>query len=75
MFDMLKAQHESELECIHWENEIKQAKEEGKNEGISEGTSQCIRAIMQTAKVSAQQAMDILMIPTSEQPKYAEMIR
>ena len=39
--------------------------------GIDQSRVESIKNLMQTLKLTAQQAMDALMIPASEQPKYA----
>lgn len=49
--------------------------EETRNEGILKGREQAyienIKSMMETLKLTAEQAMDALKIPVSEQPKYA----
>ena len=48
----------------------KAQKEEGKTEKCTEN----IRSLMETLKLSAQQAMNALKIPPQEQEKYAKLL-
>ncbi len=52
-----------------------EAMEEGIEKGIEKGIEDGIRNIMDTMKLSLNQAMDALKIPTEEQPMYAARIR
>ena len=47
---------------------------EGWVKGWAEGQVTSIRNIMSTLKLTAQQAMDALMIPASEQERYLELL-
>ena len=55
-----------------------QAREQGRAEGRVEGIEQeriiNIQNLMKSMKLTTQQAMDALMIPVSEQPKYAAIL-
>ena len=48
-----------------------EGREEGRLEGREEERVSVIKTLMETLKLTAQQAMDALKIPPSEQPKYA----
>ena len=52
--------------------------EEGIKQGIEQGIelerAKIIKLIMDSLEVTAEQAMDVLKIPKSEQPKYAAML-
>ena len=47
---------------------------EGRVEGIEQERIKNIQNLMESMKLTAQQAMDALMIPVSEQPKYAAIL-
>lgn len=59
--DVCKAIEEMRREC----------KSEGRMEGVDETRLESIRNIMVTLKLTAQQAMDALLIPVGEQSKYS----
>ena len=52
--------------------------EQGIKQGIEQGLelerAKIIKLIMDSLEVTAEQAMDVLKIPKSEQPKYAAML-
>lgn len=50
-------------------------KEEGRKEGIEITVINNLRSLMETMKLSAQQAMDALRIPKEDQARYAEMLK
>ena len=54
--------------------ELERFKEDGRTEGILENTLASIRSLMKTMNLTAQQAMEALQIPASEQEKYLAMI-
>ena len=45
-------------------------REEGRAEGMDLTRMESIKNVMSTLKLTAQQAMDALLIPAAEQPKY-----
>ena len=45
-------------------------KEDGRREGIDQTRVESIRNLMKTLKLTAQQAMDALLIPPADQSKY-----
>ena len=47
-----------------------EGREEGRQEGIEQGKVESIKSIMAGLKYAAQQAMDLLNIPRSEQARY-----
>jgi predicted transposase YdaD len=53
-------------------------REEGREEGRAEGAESerinNIRSMMEALTMTAKQAMDVLKIPASEQPKYLSML-
>ena len=53
---------------------IEEMRQESKNEGIEQGIEinrlESIRIVMTRLKCTAQQAMNFLMIPVSDQPRY-----
>ena len=53
---------------------IMKGREEGRQEGIDESRLESIRNIMDGLKFTAQQAMDVLKIPASEQGKYLDKL-
>ena len=44
---------------------------QGRNEGLDEARLESIKNVMESFKISAQQAMAALKIPLTDQPKYA----
>ena len=64
--------------CRAFEEVRDEAREQGRVEGRVEGIEQerinNIQNLMESMKLTAQQAMDALMIPVSEQPKYAAIL-
>ena len=65
-----KRRREYMIGMIH-EMEIREAgREEGREEGIDQSRIESIKSLMRTLKLSAQQAMDALGIPLSEQSRY-----
>ena len=53
---------------------IEEMIEESIQRGIDKARIESIRALMETLKLTAQQAMDLLKIPADEQPKYLAKI-
>lgn len=53
---------------------IEQAIKQGIEQGIELERAKIIKLIMDSLEVTAEQAMDVLKIPKSEQPKYAAML-
>ena len=49
---------------------MEQLRDESIQRGIEQGKVESIKSIMETLKLSAQQAMDALKIPAAEQAKY-----
>ena len=49
---------------------IEEMRQESKNEGIELSRLESIRNLMVSLKCTAQQAMDLLQIPASDQSKY-----
>ena len=53
---------------------IEEMRQDSRNEGIAQGIEisrlESIRNLMVSLKCTAQQAMDLLQIPASDQPKY-----
>ena len=72
-FDLDEAKEVWKEEAMEegWEEGMKQGMEQGMEKGIENG----IRNIMDTMKLSLNQAMDALKIPAEEQPMYAARIR
>ena len=56
--------------CQAIEEMRRESKSEGRMEGVDETRLESIRNIMVTLKLTAQQAMDALLIPAGERPKY-----
>ena len=60
------------------EQGIKQVIKQGIKQGIEQGSelerAKSIKLIMDSLKMTAEQAMDVLKIPKSEQAKYAAML-
>ena len=57
-----------------WKEGWTEGWKEGWVKGWAEGQVTSIRNIMSTLKLTAQQAMDALMIPASEQERYLELL-
>ena len=51
-----------------------EAREEGLAEGKAEGRVESIKNLMDSLKLTAQQAMDVLKIPESDYSKYMAML-
>ena len=49
---------------------IEEMRQDSRNEGIEQGRLESIRNLMVSLKCTAQQAMDLLQIPASDQSKY-----
>ncbi|MBR1931392.1 MAG: hypothetical protein IJ833_07990, partial [Lachnospiraceae bacterium] len=49
----------------------KEGRKQGRSEGIEESRCDSIKALMETMKWSAEQAMEALQIPAAERKKYA----
>lgn len=64
---------EKELRLLR-QAERKGALEEGLEEGRQQGIESGIRSLMENMKLSLNQAMDVLNIPSEEQPIYAARI-
>jgi hypothetical protein len=52
------------------EKTLRLEREEGRQEGVDQNRVENIRSIMDTLKLTAQQAMDALKIPAADQAKY-----
>jgi hypothetical protein len=52
------------------EKTLRLEREEGRQEGVDQNRVDSIRSIMETLKLTAQQAMDALKIPAADQAKY-----
>jgi len=48
-----------------------EGRQEGRQEGVDETRLESIKNIMETLKLTAQQAMEALKIPNGDRPKYA----
>ena len=57
-----------------WKEGWKEGWAEGREEGREENRITSIKNLMSTLKLTAQQAMDALMIPASEQERYLELL-
>ena len=55
-------------------DEIERERNEGRNEGRNDAIVDNIKKMMKNEKWTAQQAMDTLEIPTSEQSKYMALL-
>jgi len=53
---------------------LRLALDEQHDEGVAEGILISIRNLMKKMNVTAQQAMEMLMVPADKQPKYLEQI-
>lgn len=75
-FHVLNEATDSKLKMIVKEGKIdvctaiKEIREEGRLEGVDQNRVDSIRSIMETLKLTAQQAMDALKIPAADQAKY-----
>ena len=56
--------------CKAMEDLREESIQRGIQRGIDQNRIECIKSLMKTLKLTAQQAMDALLIPVSEQPKY-----
>ena len=56
------------------EEGLKEGREEGRKEGRKENMIECIKSVMQKAKLSAVQAMELLGIPVDEQEQYLKLL-
>ena len=54
---------------------LEEGLQQGIQQGIRQGVEDGIRNLMETMKLSLNQAMDALKIPADEQPMYAAKIR
>ena len=65
-------------EELHIKNEKEISYDEGRNDGIKEGTDAAfvasIKNLMDSLKLNAEQAMDALKIPAKDQKRYAKML-
>ena len=56
-----------------------EGRKEGRKEGIKEGAQQdraaSLRSLITKLKLSAEQAMDLLEVPTDERPIYRELLQ
>ena len=50
-------------------------KDEGRQEGLQEGTELHIKKLMQNLKMTMEQAMDVLGVPSSDRALYISKIR
>ena len=53
---------------------LKKGIEEGRKAGVEEGRLNSVKALMKNAKVSAQEAMKILDVPSEEQQKLLPLL-
>ncbi len=53
---------------------IEQAIDLGRKQGIENTRLESVRSLMETMRLTAQQAMDALMIPADEQSRYIAML-
>ena len=75
-------ERQEDIMCRTFEEVRDEAREQGRVEGRAEGRVEGIEQervkniqnLMESMKLTAQQAMDALMIPVSEQPKYAAIL-
>lgn len=62
-----------------WSKAMQRGHEEGMQQGMIQGMQQgmldSIRNLMDTMKLTAQQAMAALKVPEDEQPKYMELLK
>ena len=72
--ERLKQHNETKVEYMTLMMELKEQRREGYDEGKESERVSSIRNLMETLNLSAQQAMDALKIPASEQEKYAALI-
>ena len=56
------------------EEGLKKGIEEGRKAGVEEGRLNSVKALMKNAKVSAQEAMKILDVPSEEQQKLLPLL-
>lgn len=54
---------------------IKQGLEQGLQQGMEQGLQQALRNVMDSLKLTADQAMDILKVPADDREKYKEMLQ
>ena len=72
--DKVKQHNETKVESMTLMMELKQQRREGYNEGKETERLNTIRNLMATLNLTAQQAMDAMKIPISEQKKYATQV-
>jgi len=72
--DKVKQHNETKVEYMTLMMELKQQRREGYNEGKETERLNTIRNLMATLNLTAQQAMDAMKIPISEQKKYATQV-
>ncbi len=70
-----KLSAEEVAKMTNFEFDLEEAKEVWKEEAMEEGLEKGIRNLMDTMKLTLNQAMDALKIPAEEQPMYAARIR
>ena len=70
----VKQHNETKVEYMTLMMELKQQRREGYNEGKETERLNTIRNLMATLNLTAQQAMDAMKIPISEQKKYATQV-
>ena len=63
-----------EFEKYFREEGLKEGIKEGLKKGIEEGRLNSVKALMKNAKVSAQEAMKILDVPSEEQQKLLPLL-
>ena len=72
--ERLKQHNETKVEYMTLMMELKEQRREGYDEGKESERVSSIRNLMETVGWTAQQAMDALKIPASEQEKYSALI-
>ena len=75
---LLTEYNEAEQMELFREEGREEGRAEGREEGRAEGAERervnSIRSMMEALAMTAKQAMDVLKIPDSEQPKYLSML-
>ena len=70
----IKAQEQERVSYMTYAMKIQEERDEARAEGMESAILASIRNLMKNMKLSAQQAMDVLEIPTTEQAKYAALL-
>jgi len=58
-----------------WKAGMSEGRMEGRKEGRKEDRVASLRSLIAKLKVSAEQAMDLLDVPTAERPMYRELLQ